>query len=104
MSQENRCDIALEPTQIRVVVEGEVDLSWSSEIRDCILQALREKKPVKVDLHGVSYIDSSGIAALVEGLQQARKEGIPFLLHRPSRPVCSVLELARLDKVFEVEG
>ncbi len=104
MTQENRCDIALEPGQVRVVVTGEVDLSWSSEIRDQILRALKENMPVKVDLSAVSYIDSSGIAALVEGLQQARKSGIPFVLQRPSPAVLSVLNLARLDQVFEVEN
>ncbi len=103
MHPDNHCDIALEPGQVRVVVTGEVDLSWSSEIRDQILRALKEQMPVKVDLSGVSYIDSSGIAALVEGLQQARKEGIPFALQHPSAAVLSVLALARLDKVFEVE-
>ncbi len=103
MPRENRCDIALEPGQVRVVVAGEVDLSWSAEIRDQILKALREQVPVKVDLSGVDYIDSSGIAALVEGLQQARKHGVPFVLQRPSKAVRSVLELARLDQVFELE-
>ena len=48
----------------------------------------------------VSYIDSSGIAALVEGFQSARARGSRFALVAVSDAVRAVLELARLDRVF----
>jgi anti-sigma B factor antagonist len=50
----------------------------------------------------VGYIDSSGVATLVEGLRSARKHGKTFILVAPSRAVLQVLELTRLDQVFEV--
>lgn len=78
---------------------GEVDLSWSGRVRDAILAAL-DGASVGVDLGQVSYIDSSGIAALVEGLQTARDSGRRFVLVATSAPVLAVLELARLDRVF----
>lgn len=82
-----------------IKLDGEVDLSWSGRVRDAILAAL-EKSSVGVDLGGVSYIDSSGIAALVEGLQTARDSDRRFVLVATSKPVLAVLELARLDRVF----
>jgi anti-sigma B factor antagonist len=85
-----------------VSVGGEVDLSWSPQLRKAILDALATKKPVAVNLSQVSYIDSSGIAALVEGFQQARGKNQRFALIAISSAVRAVLELARLDRVFPI--
>ncbi|MGA9421623.1 MAG: STAS domain-containing protein [Rhodanobacteraceae bacterium] len=79
---------------------GEVDLSWSQQVRGAILEALRYNDTLGVDLSRVSYIDSSGIAALVEGFQHARTNGGRFALVSISDAVRAVLELARLDRVF----
>lgn len=83
-----------------VRVRGEVDLSWSQQVRRAILDALGACGKVGVELSQVSYIDSSGIAALVEGFQNARGKGQQFVLIGASKPVMAVLQLARLDKVF----
>lgn len=85
---------------VLVRLEGEVDLSWSQAVRHAVLDALAHGVPVGVDLSAVSYIDSSGIAALVEGFQRARARGGRFVLVAVSDPVRAVLELARLDRVF----
>lgn len=85
-----------------VSVGGEVDLSWSPQLRKAILDALATKQPVAVNLAQVSYIDSSGIAALVEGFQQARGKNQRFALVAISTAVRAVLELARLDRVFPI--
>lgn len=85
---------------VLVRLGGEVDLSWSQEVRRAVLDALAGGMPVGVELSAVSYIDSSGIAALVEGFQQARQNGRRFALVAVSDAVRAVLELARLDRVF----
>ena len=85
-----------------VRLSGEVDLSWSQEVRRAVLDALAAGTPVGVELSAVSYIDSSGIAALVEGFQQARQNGGRFALVAVSDAVRAVLELARLDRVFVI--
>jgi len=87
-----------------VTVKGEVDLSWSSQIRGKILDALssESKEPVLVELTEVAYIDSSGIAALVEGYQTAKTKQLGFGLVSISSAVKAVLELARLDQVFPI--
>lgn len=84
---------------VLVRVRGEVDLSWSQQVRDVILVAL-DRGGVGVELARVTYIDSSGIAALVEGFQRARSSGRRYGLIAASKPVLAVLQLARLDKVF----
>ena len=85
-----------------VKLGGEVDLSWSQQARKAVLDALAKSQKVAVHLAAVSYIDSSGIAALVEGFQNARGKGQTFVLVAVSEPVLAVLKLARLDKVFAI--
>lgn len=83
---------------------GEVDLERSPGVRRALLDALSHKAPVIVDLSGVSYIDSSGIASLVEAYQTARKQGTPFMLCAVSPAAVRVMQLARLDKVFDIRA
>jgi anti-sigma B factor antagonist len=96
----NDCKTESDGDFVLVRVSGEVDLSWSQTIRKAILDALAKARAVGVDLSAVSYIDSSGIAALVEGFQSARGKGQKFSLVAASQSVRSVLQLARLDRVF----
>jgi anti-sigma B factor antagonist len=85
---------------VLIRLSGEVDLSWSQQVRHAVLEALEKNPAVGVELSAVSYIDSSGIAALVEGFQSARARGSRFALVAISDAVRAVLELARLDRVF----
>ena len=98
----NRCETREEGGYRVVAVSGEVDLSWSAEIRAAILAGLEAKRPVMVELSGVGYIDSSGVASFVEGYQRARKERLQFGLVAVSAPVMAVLKLARLETVFPI--
>ena len=81
---------------------GEVDLSCSPDARKQILQCLENARNLLVDMSGVSYIDSSGVASLVEGFQTAKKKNLKFGLVGVNGPAMSVLQLARLDKVFPI--
>ena len=83
-----------------VALDGDVDLESSPAAREVLMKSVSDAKKVLVDLSGVSYIDSSGVATLVEALQSARKKDTEFALVAVSEPTRRVLELARLDKVF----
>jgi anti-sigma B factor antagonist len=83
-----------------IAFTGEVDLESSPAAREILLKCLESTSKVIVDLSEVSYIDSSGVASLVEALQAAKKNGSQFSLAAASEPTRRVLELARLDKVF----
>lgn len=87
-----------------VDVSGDIDLYNSPEVRKVLLAALREKRAprVIVNLREVRYIDSSGVASLVEGLKVSRALGSRFVLLGLSQAARDVLELSRLNKVFEV--
>lgn len=85
-----------------VLLTGDVDLSCSPDARKTILDCLNSSQNTLVNLSDVSYIDSSGVASLVEGYQAAKKKNLRFGLIGVSGPAMSVLELARLDKVFPI--
>jgi anti-sigma B factor antagonist len=81
---------------------GEVDLDSSPRARELLLGAVQQRKKVLVDLSGVSYIDSSGIASLVESFQLARRNATEFALVAVNPSALRALELARLDSVFTI--
>jgi len=89
-----------------VDVHGDIDLYNSPEVRKIILEELKEKKVARliVNLTGVRYIDSSGVASLVEGLKVSRTMSSRFMLYGLSPAAREVLELSRLIRVFEVYG
>lgn len=87
-----------------VVLTGDVDLSCSPEARKAILACLDRSHNTLVDLTAVTYIDSSGVASLVEGFQTAKKKSLKFGLIGVSDAALSVLELARLDRVFPIHA
>ncbi len=86
-----------------ITVTGEIDLYSSPELRTAILEAVpAAPTQVAIDLSGVAYMDSSGVATLVEGLRSAREHKKAFSLVAPSPAVVKVLKLAKLDQIFEV--
>ncbi len=85
-----------------VLLTGEVDLSRSPEARKIILGCLQKKQNLMVDMSAVDYIDSSGVASLVEGYQLSRTQQLDFGLIGVSDAAMNVLRLARLDKVFPI--
>lgn len=85
-----------------VSFEGDVDLEQSPKAREVLLECVKRGNKILVDLSGVSYIDSSGVASLVEAFQVAKKQGKGFALVSVNAAALRVLQLARLDKVFTI--
>lgn len=87
-------------------VSGEVDLFSSPKMRSALIEALNSKQVsrVAVNFGEVSYIDSSGVATLVEGLQLARSKNCKFVIFGLQQRAREVLELARLDRVFDIRA
>jgi anti-sigma B factor antagonist len=85
-------------------VSGDIDFANSPEVRQSLLHEIRENHTsrVVVNLSQVRYIDSSGVASLVEGLKASRDLGSRFILFGLSASAREVLQLSRLSKVFEV--
>lgn len=82
---------------------GDVDLTASPVLRQALKQVL-QAKPARliVDLSSVPYMDSSGVATLVEAMQIARKNGTRMMLCALQDKVRSIFEIARLDTVFTI--
>ena len=87
-----------------VDVIGDITLYNSPQVRKVLLDLLKEKRVprVVINLKSVRYIDSAGVASLVEGLKVSRDLKSGFALYGLSRTTREVLELTRLIKVFEV--
>ncbi len=85
-------------------LSGEVDLHFSPQARKQILDLLGQNHHLLVDLSAVEYIDSSGVASLVEGFQLSKNENLKFGLIGVSDAAMQVLQLARLDKVFPIHN
>jgi len=81
---------------------GDVDLQTSPEARNVLLECVAKGRSILVDLSKVGYIDSSGVASLVESFQKAKKSGQNLVLVSVSDGALRVLKLARLDKVFTI--
>jgi anti-sigma B factor antagonist len=84
-------------------LEGEIDLHVSPRVSVSLAQITAKKlNPVVVDLSRVSYIDSSGLAVLIEAMQSAEEYGGKFALTGLQENVRSIFEIARLDQVFRI--
>ncbi len=85
-----------------ISLTGDIDLNESPNVRCQVLENLKKNLSLLIDLSKVDYIDSSGVASLVEGLQTARSQKLNFALVGVSESAIQVLQLARLDTVFTI--
>lgn len=85
-------------------VSGDIDFANSPEVRQSVLREIRDSRTSRVimNLSQVRYIDSSGVASLIEGLKASRDLGSRFILIGLSTTAREVLQLSRLTKVFEI--
>lgn len=83
-----------------VSASGDVDLHHSMGLRVEVVRHLDEGADVLLDMSGVGYLDSSGIAALAQSLSHAKKLDRRFGLVQPTEAVMRILHLTRLDSVF----
>lgn len=86
--------------------EGELDLSTASRLREPLLDKLDHARTVVVDLSEVSFIDSSGIAVLVEAWHSLDIEDPPALQVVVARgsQVERVFTLSGLERVLSIFG
>jgi anti-sigma B factor antagonist len=84
-----------------VTVSGEVDMATGPTLRDDLLGVLaRGNHRVVLDLSNVTFMDSSGLGALLGGHRRARLLGGEVRLAAPSERVLEILRLTNLDRVF----
>ena len=85
------------------VLEGEVNISTSPELRKAFEVIIKSnEKKVLIDFSKVAYIDSSGLATLIEMLQRLKKSGGKLSFSNMSEKVKNVFEITKLDKLFSI--
>ncbi len=104
MSEEVTVDVTRADSETVVSIGGEINMSSSPQLRRSLLQVTGEGPArLVVDLSGVTYIDTSGMATLVEALQRTRDRGGRLALRGLRAKIRAVFRLARLDEVFPID-
>ncbi|MCM8760619.1 MAG: STAS domain-containing protein [Candidatus Omnitrophica bacterium] len=84
-------------------VEGEIDINSSPSIKKVFDKLISSKTPkIVVNLSKVTYVDSSGLATLVEILKNMRSYGGRLRLTNLSSKIKSLFEITKLEKLFEI--
>ena len=91
------------PDGVQISFSGDIDYSCSPTLRQ-VIRAELEKKPQRmiIDLQQVAYMDSSGVAVLVEALQSQTKGKRKLCICNLQEKVRGIFEIARLDMVFKI--
>jgi anti-sigma B factor antagonist len=96
-------EVRQDDSKVIIALAGDVDLHSSIELRQHLLGVLEKKPPIIVlNLEGVDFMDSSGLATLVEALQLSRRSGGQIRLAALKQRVKNLLEISRLDAIFKI--
>jgi anti-anti-sigma factor len=85
-----------EPGLLELSVGGELDLAVAGQLRDAIAAAAGKGQRVLIDLEGCEFIDSTGIATVMRGMQTLRDLRLGLAVYGPSKQVKRVLDLVGL--------
>jgi len=88
---------------VTVYIHGEVDIAERQQFRSAIRDALSvARRSLYLDLSDVSFMDSSGVHALLDARREAMSSNTDLLVLAPSTPVLRVLQVCCLDDLFQV--
>lgn len=94
----------LRPGCREIQVEGELDLAVADQLRDLLEQAVAESHSVMLRLDTCQFIDSTGIAVIVQAYKRMAEDGRRLAICAPSNQVMRVLSITGLSEnglVFE---
>jgi anti-sigma B factor antagonist len=97
-------DISRDGDTSVIAVSGELDLWTAPDLSDAAVNALNEAgcHRLALDLSGLSFIDSSGINALIEIRDATHKADAALQISRLSARVAEVLRLTAVDDLFDI--
>jgi anti-sigma B factor antagonist len=90
--------------QVVVALRGELDVVDAASVAASLGAVAASGRHIILDLKGLEFIDSSGLAALVRARRRARQAGCDMLVAAPQQQVLRVLALTRLTDVFPVHA
>lgn len=85
-----------------IYLSGDIDLSNSPILRKKIAESINHESNILIDLSDVTYMDSSGLATLVEAMQKITKNNGKFKISGLKGEVKNIFEIARLNDVFSI--
>ncbi|MBZ0254964.1 STAS domain-containing protein [bacterium] len=95
-------DVTKEAEYTAVRISGPIIATHSPELRMLIAETYKQNKNMIIDISACDYMDSSGIATLVEGVQLADTKNKKFYLTGTfSEKVLHLFEITRLDALFD---
>jgi len=98
--------VAIESPQMGITVmrpQGTLDMNSVPDFRQTLAAEIqRTGRGLIVALSEVPFMDSSGIAVLIEGLKWSRGRALPYMLTQLTPAVQMVIELARLEHFFTI--
>src|SRR5580693_6628435 len=84
-----------------LALEGEIDLHRSPQIKEALEPLLAQKmRRILLDFSAVTYVDSSGLATMIETLQRVQAYGGKLAMFGLRDSVRNIFEIARLDQIF----
>ena len=84
-------------------LDGEIDMHRAPQVKQTLEPMISKKSPrILLDFSKVSYIDSSGLATMIETLQRIQSYGGKFGMFGLRESVRTVFEIARLDQIFSL--
>jgi len=99
-----RVEVADTTSPTTVVLIGEIDLSTAGRVREALIAISNSgENKVVVDMTNVTFMDSTGLAALVGPLKRFRSMNGEIVLRSPTRGVRKVLEITGLTRVFTID-
>src|SRR4051812_42123637 len=100
-----RIEVADTTSPTILTLTGEIDISTSGRVREALIAISNSgENKVVVDMTNVTFLDSTGLAALVGPLKRFRSMNGEIVLRSPTQGVQKVLEITGLTRVFTVES
>jgi len=92
-----------EPGGVRILIKEDLDMHVAAELQTALHGALHDKpKSLIVDLAGVGFIDSAGLAVIIESLKRARQGSIAFRVENLTAQVKDTFEISGLTKILGI--
>jgi anti-anti-sigma factor len=88
------------PSGKTLIVRGEVDLATAAQLRDAVLRHLSAASSLRLDLSGVTFMDSSGLHVLIASQRRAALLGNPLVIARASPAVERLLQVTGTTALF----
>jgi anti-sigma B factor antagonist len=86
-----------------VAITGDIDMATAQAFRDALDDGIQHAQDVVVDLGAVSFMDSTGLNALIRAAQRVQKGVGAISLRAPSPSVRRLLEISGVENIFAIE-